>query len=544
MSAVTPEGRRDPRLRRPGWSLVVAVGVAGVLFGYLLGVVGPRDEDPVALPTTSTTADTTTVTQPTGPVSGPAVEQPELLAAGWEELDRPPVATVSAWAWSESGLFAWAPSHVTPGQPAAYVLDPDTGSWRAAAPLPESVCFPLREAVAFDAGGKVVVVGRPAAFDPCDFVVAYDPTLDAWEPLDGEFFGKVDRQRTEIVWTERLAVAPGLGLGYEWMTGDMFPVPPAPSDADTEVFSPQRPHWTGDRFLILGSGPLRGWALGDAEWVTLAEPPVPDRARDSVWTDQGLLAVNYRMAAAFYRDDTWVRPGDLPLQFAECHVEALSVGGTPVVLACRGIAIWDEVRNTWVVALHHQGWTGQWPTSWPTVIAGEDALYAVDANFVRRLRISRDEDGTIVVQPTIPLGFMHLDIPDGFALVSSFAPLLGPTETTETTGDSIGLWVVTFGRSIGFGFDAEGGRRCTISSGYGELITDLGDRGFTVARPGRSPLDAVIQSAPENAARLAVQAPFDNLVTVLCEAPRPSDAMLDAMLFVAGLWTPREASNP
>lgn len=139
MSAVTPEGKPGEPHDRPVWVVALAVGISGVLLGYLLGTAGvPGDTDAIA----DTTSTTSTTTVPTTTTASPA------SAAGRRPIgtDGLPLAElipglqgrliVEIGTWRDSDLLVWSdrlsvPRLATSRGLFAYVPDA-SGSWIAA----------------------------------------------------------------------------------------------------------------------------------------------------------------------------------------------------------------------------------------------------------------------------------------------------------------------------------------------------------------------------------------------------------------------------
>jgi hypothetical protein len=522
-----------------GASGVMALLAVVVVVGSL--VFAGDDEHTVAVTTTVVQPTTTTipVAEPSVPIAepdGPGFAA-AILGAGWEELDPGPVAGRHrvATAWTGSELFVWGGhgEYGFDGEPTDYDLyfqdgflyDPVGGAWRPVAPLPAAVCRPIGRPSAIAAGEAIVLKGAAIIVDGCASTAAYYPRTDTWEPLRGEFFSRLGSM-VSVAWTGDLLVAPRQQMAYRWSSGETIDLPAFPSGLDDGVHSPQRAHWTGDRVLAIGSGGVREWVPGADQWLLLDGPPVPDRARDSVWTDQGLLVVNYQMAAAFYRDGAWSRPGDLPLRFYECLAEAISVGGTPVVRMCSGLAIWEEVLGAWIpVALSDPaGYSGG------RLLASEDTIYEIGPHF-RRFQIRRHEDGSIVVPPTIPIGVMQLDIPAGFELVSSYAP----------AQDSAGF--IPDDETIGVVFESPPGTRCTVTSTYGP--GEDWPSGFTEGRDGVQVRGRPVTEYVDADGTVGMALHGSNgsdVAFAWCVGPSVADYR-PAVDFIAGLWSPWDRSR-
>jgi hypothetical protein len=143
----------------------------------------------------------------------------------------------------------------------------------------------------------------------------------------------------------------------------------------------------------------------------------------------------------------------------------------------------------------------------------------------------------------MPVGVMQLDVPEGFELVESFAPVQDPEG------------FIPEDETIGLVFGSDGSRAsitCTVTSTYGYPqqptwpgFTEIGP--ISVFRPGRSTLDeagnpvnmleGTAYRADDGAIGLAI--PDDNgsdVVFILCPT---SD---DGSAFASGLWSPWEAT--
>lgn len=444
-----PDAYRQARERRTQRRAFLVAG-AFVTAALVVAIVVSPPEENLAAPTTTTLPGVvTTVPSVTTTTIGP---EPSTglppLGAGWEELDPGPIAGRyrTAAVWTDHGLFVWGGVYGRLQTPpntlfheGGFLYDQATESWSAITP-PGQELFDVGQAAAVSMGDRVFLYGRPRG--PLSGGAAiYDLDADEWTPVDEEFSESLGT--APVVWTGELLVATNIALAYDPVTGTTLThthdgMMATPADADAAVHSPQRAHWSGSEILVVGSGPAYAWVPGEeAEWRALTEPPVPDRARDSVWTDQGLLVVNYQMATAVLDPESgvWSRPGDLPLRFYECLPEAFAAGGTPVVRMCSGIAIWDEVRSFWVPILRSDLGLDLQP---PVLVGADDAIYALGGETFRRFEIERAADGSIVPPPTVPIGVAELDIPSGWELISSFAPEQSP-EGFIPEDETIGL---------------------------------------------------------------------------------------------------------
>ena len=553
-----PTAYRARRERRNQRRALVFSGVFVVVALVVAILVSPPEED-LAVPTTTIPGVTsTTVRTATSTTVGPQPSSAPLLGAGWEELDAGPIAGRHRMAavWTDFGLFVWGGHDLAQEVPGVvlqdgYLYDAESGGWREVASPPETLCR-LSTPRAIWLESTVFVHGVPGASTGCGRAALYDPVADAWQVLDSNFPSAIGPETT-LAWTGELLVAPTLGIAYDPVRALPIEIPSAPRDADTLVHSRQRAHWTGSEVLVIGSGRVYGWTPGDPEWRALAGPPVPDRARDSVWTDDGLLVVNYQMATAVLNQETelWSRPGDLPLRFFECLPEASAVAGTPVVRMCSGLAVWDEVRSSWIpIPLENlsEGSQGS-----GVLVGSDDAIYSVGdrrefrggeersgSPTFRRFRIVRDGTGAIVPPPTMPIGVMQLDVPDGWELHHATAPVQSP-EGFIPEDETIGLLFVTTG---------EEQRTCDVESTYtGEGwqppdgFAEIGP--IAVDRRGRSPLQGTayrFTSSPSDWGGTGLAFPDDNgsdLVWVMCEG-YSEQTLQDSQAFAAGLWSPWE----
>ncbi|MDP2623459.1 MAG: hypothetical protein Q8Q29_06655, partial [Actinomycetota bacterium] len=553
-----PTAYRARRERRNQRRALVFSGVFVVVALVVAILVSPPEED-LAVPTTTIPGVTsTTVRTATSTTVGPQPSSAPLLGAGWEELDAGPIAGRHRMAavWTDFGLFVWGGHDLAQEVPGVvlqdgYLYDAESGGWREVASPPETLCR-LSTPRAIWLESTVFVHGVPGASTGCGRAALYDPVADAWQVLDSNFPSAIGPETT-LAWTGELLVAPTLGIAYDPVRALPIEIPSAPRDADTLVHSRQRAHWTGSEVLVIGSSRVYAWTPGDPEWRALAGPPVPDRARDSVWTDDGLLVVNYQMATAVLNQETelWTRPGDLPLRFFECLPEASAVAGTPVVRMCSGLAVWDEVRSSWVpIPLEN---LSEGPQGSGVLVGSDDAIYSVGdrrefrggeerlgSPTLRRFRIVRDGTGAIVPPPTMPIGVMQLDMPHGWEFRYSFAPEQSP-EGYILEDEAIGLFFVTEG---------EGDRYCTISSEYTgdgwqppEGFAEMGP--VAVDRLGRTMLHGTayrFTSSPSDWGGTGFAFPDDNgsdVVWVMCEG-YSDQAFQDAQAFAAGLWSPWE----
>jgi hypothetical protein len=548
--------RRERRNQRRG--LLVA-GVFVVVALVVAILVSPPEED-IAAPTT-TIPDFTTTTIPTSTTTtvGPQPSSAPLLGAGWEVLDAGPIAGRYRMAavWTDYGLFVWGGhdgySEETPGKPAfhldGFIYEPDTAAWREVSPAPSNLCGGGESRVMWL--GSVVFLHVPASPTGCAAGALYDPAADAWRPLEAGIFDAMD-PRTPLVWTGEVLVAPTIGWAYDPSSGEQTAIPRVPG-ADAGSNSRLRTHWTGSAVLVDGSTDVYSWSPGQASWREVEGPPVPAIARDSVWTDNGLLVVNYQMATAFLDLETseWARPGDLPLRFYECLPEALAVSGTPVVQMCSGIAIWDGMRaenvdppflgRFWVpIPLARYG---DPDGGWGDLVAGDDEIFSVGGEELLRFRIGRDEDERIIPPTTLPIGVMFLDVPEGWELYGTFAP--------EQSSDG----TIPEDETIGMSFVAAGPEEqpCDVSSTYSypEWSAPEGfvHQGLVVVeRPGRYSREGVLYrftSPPSEWGGTGIAIIDENgsdVVFVMCEG-YPDEARLAAESFASGLWSPWEGST-
>jgi hypothetical protein len=507
--------------------------------------VTPADDDQAV--TTSTIGDLTTTTTGSVPPTtggGVPVDVPPggVLGAGWEELYAGPLTGGryrAATAWTGDALFVFG-GHLLVSQETplsdkflqdAYLFDPGTESWRGLA-VPPGLCHldspqaMWLEGAGEDGAGRVFLygnVGDSRQFESCSPSVLYDPVGDEWMPLGGPVGGLFST--TDLVWVPGDAIAPhgalvvpGRGLAYDLLRlgpsgtlEDGYLALPALNQANPRLV------WTGTEVIAFGQVVPQAWAPGDDTWHDIAEPPVPTIARDAVITADGLLLVNYQMAAAWYTGGGWERHGDLPLRFYECYPEPVSAGGTPVVRMCSGVAIWDAVRGTWV-PVPLEDITGAISGS---LIGTDEAVYSLGARF-RRFTIERNPDGSIIPPDTLPIGVDQIDLPDGYDFVSSFAPSQNPDGT------------ISVDETIGFVVDGPGGE-CRVSSTYSSIPLLEGGPETVVDRPGRPQIRVLEVQDAQGRSLFAYPDQFgSDVVRVVC------DARDDAIVLLSGLWSPWE----
>jgi hypothetical protein len=551
-------GYRNRRQRR-NQVRALALSAVFIVVVLLIGVLVSPPEEEVAV-TTSTLPPEVTTTFPgtTTTTFGSVADPGGFLGAGWEALDPGPIAGRYRMAavWTDHGLFVFG-GHDGFSQEApsagfrqdGYLFDAETGNWVDIADPPETLCR-LSSPRAIWLGSSIFVQGLPGAPRGCGRAALYDPAADAWRVLPFDFPTAIAPDAA-LVWTGELLVAPTAGLAYDPVAEETIAIPQPPQVVGERVHSPPRAHWTGAEVLVVGSGPVYAWTHGDSEWRVIDGPPVPDRARDSVWTDEGLLVVNYQMAAAFLDSASfeWSRPGDLPLRFSECSPEALAVGGTPVVRMCSGLAIWDGIRaegvdppfggRFWIpIPL---GRYGEPDHAWTNLVAGDDEIFAVGGQQFLRFRINRDADDRIIPPATLAIGVMLLDVPEGWELYATFAP--------EQSADG----TIPADERIGISFVSTGPVQqvCDVSATYSypEWSAPEGfvQQGIVVVeRPGGSSREGVLYrftSPPSDWGGTGIAIHDESgsdVVFVMCEG-YPDEARLAAESFAAGLWSPWEA---
>jgi hypothetical protein len=130
LTAVTPQGSPDQRADRPRWLLVVAVGIAGIALGYLLGGGGSSDMPLPAGETTTTTpsdSEPTTTTRP-----APTTVPPEpSLAERVPGLEGTLFAQMARWEtlpFTGPRLIVWPagrPSHLVDDIPITGIASPN-----------------------------------------------------------------------------------------------------------------------------------------------------------------------------------------------------------------------------------------------------------------------------------------------------------------------------------------------------------------------------------------------------------------------------------
>ncbi len=553
------ESPREPLSSRRTVAGVVIVALAA--FAAIFFATGQSTPPPdatapqasAALSTSTPPSPTTSSTRLAPPpivsstttVAGAPLLPGTILGAGWEDLNFGPLSggrNRMAITWTGTELFAWGgyvgglPEVPRPSGflQDGYLYDPEADSWRPVAEPPDELCL-LGPADAMWLDRVVLVYGVAIVEDDCATAALFDPDSDTWRVLRGEFFDAVRADlQLSLVWTGELLVAPTRGVAFEPTTEATIHIPVASVVGGSS--SPVRGHWTGEFVVAIGSGTLQTWAVGDDAWTSHPGPPVPKIARDSVWTDDGLLVVNYQMATAVWGSEQWTRIGDLPLRFFECLPGALVAAGTPVVRMCSGYAIWDSERMTWIpVPLEDAS-----ALDLGALVGTDDAVYSVGRS-LRRYRIVRTNDGSIVAPSTMPVGVMQLDVPEGFSFVESFAPVQDP-EGFVPEDESVGL--------VFSSDDSTAPVTCTVTSTYGypegaawPEFTENGP--IAVFRPGRSTLDET--GNPINMLEGTSYQADDGSIGFAIPDENGSDVVFihcptsdDASAFAVGLWSPWE----
>lgn len=268
------------------------------------------------------------------------------------------------------------------------------GEWQAMATSP--LC-PLRRPRHVIANGEILIWGVVVSdLGGCAQQAAYDPANDRWRRT---MYDPLQRNPDEAVFTGGALLAPEIGIGWDFATGDVFVFPETPVTAGPS--SPVMGHWVGDHLVTIGAG-AAVWTPGQTEWMTLPEPPVPPIARASTASDDEVFVVTYDMEAARMIDLElrWESLPDLPLRFYEC-IPTLGDVGTVAVQMCSGYALWNESIDDWtLVSEATPGHAG-------TAAFGPGVIYEVGADGVSMFRVSVAGDGSVAASPSVPVGVLQ-----------------------------------------------------------------------------------------------------------------------------------------
>jgi hypothetical protein len=528
----------DAYRRRKGRRVAMATGsavvllVLGVTMSVLLSTPADEErsaEDPPVVPTVPTTLGVAT------PTTEPSLGEPIPISGvmpGWEDLDDAPVAGRfdTARLWTGTHLLMWGGHDfdaTRPFQPSAYhqdgyLYEPASGSWQRIVPPEGMLCrWGTTDAVWTD--GWIVLVARShdaVVRDPdCLTSVAFEPASGAWIPLTGEFFDRLGA--APVVWTGEWLVAPTIALAFDPDTGDTFEIPGGVTPAAAPVDG-VRAFWTGDRIVMAGLG-VRAWEPGDEEWASYDPAPVGIFGRANVWSGDRLWVVTFEMEVASLDLDTgeWQRHENMPLRFYACGPEPLDAGGHPVVRTCAGIAVWQEGETPgWIPAPNPYVGVG----SADDLVATGDAMYSIGPR-VLRFDIERRSDGSVALPPTIPIGTMNLDVPDGWAFVRSFG-----WDPDVADGERHG---VVFER---------GGVECTVASMQSTAEDGFNEIGsITIDRPGRAHLEGRAYWREDDLLVFAFADPNGiDIVEVECRSGFDAVLSVSATEFARGLWSPSD----
>lgn len=450
----TPPGRPRPS---PIAFLVATLAVVAAL-AVMAGIQPPPDQDvgpegPIAsvdpissstsAPVPSSTVPSTTVPTTVGEESGTVSDDPEQLelTPGWEDLGRLPEPRYHAEVLDtghELVIFGGTRDRfTTPTEPgfdpmwSGIAIDHAT---RRVGRLPDPPMCGSGTPVARWTGDELVVWAVAAlVLEDCPPAAAYSPERDTWRVLDSGFFREAGSQ---TVWTGDELLSATAGLAYRLGTGEVREVTSVRESSmftGTRIFSPPRVHWTGSEVLALGA---EGVIRLDPDTGRLDEgpaPPIPSRARSSVWTGDRLLAINYDLEAALFDPSrgSWEPISSLPLRFYECLPEPTAVSGLAFVGWCSGIGVWDG-SGDWKL-LPRPALEGD--ASGELVAAGGH-LYQVGRRVVR-YPIPDIVDGEMAQPDFLPLGVQYLSVPEGWEITHTHGDL--GTDPGTGTREAIGV---------------------------------------------------------------------------------------------------------
>lgn len=460
------DARRLPERRGSG-RLAPVVGFASVivLTAALFVWAGSRpvviDEGPVRLePPTGSDMPTTsspTTSPPTTTTVAEGHRRPTVvIAPGWEDLGLLAEARYHATHFDigpELVVFGGGSDLYTgPDEPgfaplwSGIAIDHATGAVRDLPPTP--LC-PNGQPTAVWTGSELVVWGVVRSVpEGCPHAAAYDPATDSWRNLGSSFFRAAVQQ---TAWTGEELIDVRAGLAHTLDTGRVREVPSVrDSDMFTggRVFSPPRVHWTGEEFLALGSAGVIRVDPFEGDLTEGPTPPIPDRARGSVWTGDRLLAVNYDLEGATFDPSSaeWQPIGRLPLRFFECRPEPVAGGGLAFVNWCSGIGVWDG-SGEWSL-LASPALSG---SVFGRLVVGGGYLYQVGERVVRH-PLPEVVNGVVTHPRFLPVGAYHMELPAGWTV----ARIYSPTDTDPETGTRETVSV-----------DVRGpGGTCRVSSSY------------------------------------------------------------------------------
>ena len=454
---------RSPGPRIAVAAAVMVIAVIGITALMLEG--GPTDPvtdpDPVEpAPTTETTMaeDPPEPPQTTTPTSTPTdgAGSADQLAPGWEtlgRLDPPRYHAVTADTGTELVVYGGGDDpYIGPGEFgfsanwSGIAIDHASGTVRNLPPSP--MCESGIPAGVWT-GTEFVIWGVGAASRvDCPAAAAYTPSSDSWRTLEGEFFAVAGSQTR---WTDEELVSAAAGLAYRISDGNVRTIDSVRDSqmfTGTDVHSPPMIHSTGEEILVLGSQGVIRLDVATGQMADGPVPPIPDRARSSVWTGDELLAVNYDMAAATFDPLTgrWTEAASLPLRFYECGPAAVAGGGLAYVWSCAGIGLWDGSGDWKLLPL---------PTFdggvFGTFAVGDSYLYQIGTN-VHRYPIPDIVDGETSQPAFFPIGVQYFDMPAGWTVLRTFREA-----ESDTTGTR---------ESMGVELSGPEGIQCRVASTY------------------------------------------------------------------------------
>jgi hypothetical protein len=243
-------------------------------------------------------SDSTTVIDPAGSI---------------ETGDAPPISVAADCCGPADGL----PGGdllvlVAEGSTETWMLDPDSMTWREAAPRPDSG-YVLGSA--FIDGELFVVTAAARTGDGTSTVAALDLTSGVWRGLD-------------------LVPSP-ISVGGVTTDGERLIVAGTRQDGNNVVIGDRHP-------VAYQYTPLGGW-------IELPAPPIDGQSSTVAWVEAaGVLAWNYDLESALLDESgTWRRLGSVPMPPSECSPES-KPARIGVVGFCGGIALFDGGGETWI----------------------------------------------------------------------------------------------------------------------------------------------------------------------------------------------------
>jgi hypothetical protein len=476
-----------PRNRRP---LLVAAAALVVLAGVASAVwVLQRNGEDARPPVVST-----------------APQPPTATATGWQTLTPPPIAPRegAALVWTDDELVVWGgprEQSQDDGYADGAAYDAATGTWRPMSPSP------LRggSAVGVWTGEEVLLWSVRDQLDDRWAGAAWSPSTDTWRLLARPPQIEVDG-RIQPVWTGQLMIDVASGAVYDPATDRWGDLPERPVDGPVQASV-----WTGTEVLTLIANRSDGsYPAGEAvalafdptpgTWQALPPTGVGATAADLAWDGEQAVAVDYEMQAATFRpgEDRWRALPPLPLRFYECAPSLARLADTVLATHCSGDAVLTEDR-TWAIGSPPALAAARLVTTGDVVFgwwSSDESYNFPDAPVSHFQQFTAPPLDGLALAPTIPIGTVLLDLPDGTRLIG-----------TDWTEDD-------FETRLSYDLDGDGGR-CRLASSYGgppavrirnqtaglevqldteRLQVDLGRWTATVARvpPGQIDADAHI----------------------------------------------------